>query len=593
MLKCRCLVLGLLAQLAAAHAGDAARTRRFAGSAMPLVNPERGFRGELADFPAMANLGTLAQFNITLAQVYSYMWQFCTTVPCQPLSSSYLAELDDGFARARGAGVKLLVRFAYENSSATPMNGPSTFEEIFGHMRQLQPVVARNADVIHTIAAGFVGAYGEWHSSVHRLEENHSALALLVQHELDWFLPPDRSIIIRTPAQKANLLRTWPQGALPPGFGWCIADAHVDRSQACMRLGFDNDGWGAGNTDGGTWATPYPPYGAADNSTGVLLPYNLPGNPEFDYMTRESPFLLVDGEPYAHNKGCRPSPHMQPMCSVAAGASAPHEAGSQAAARLRGHHYTSFSFARNCQYLTAEGKTCPERKYALDYWRETVISSDIVNRWHLPHSPAYPVYTATYLQYLTDHLGYRLELASASAPSSVAVGGALAFNFTLLNRGFAAPINPRPVLAVLVPAGTGTGTGTGTGVGASFRVDDADAKPVVLGAISTDVRSWQPHLPGDPYFDPIQHTLSFAVAELPAAVTAGAWRLGLYLPDARAEAHGSEARFAIRFANDDSGVGWWTAPGNNSNSNSNSSSGGGGGGARRFGVNTFANVAVG
>ena len=95
----RCLLLGLLlVGGAAAHTGDAARARRFAGSAMPLVNPERGFRGELADFPAMANLGTLALFNITLAQVYSYMWQFCTTLPCQPLSSSYLAELDDGDA---------------------------------------------------------------------------------------------------------------------------------------------------------------------------------------------------------------------------------------------------------------------------------------------------------------------------------------------------------------------------------------------------------------------------------------------------------------------------------------------------------------
>ena len=171
----------------------------FAGSAESIVNPERGFRAEFADFPALKNLDVCATFNLTLAQAYCYMWQFCTSSPCAPLSVAYLKELDEGFARARRAGVKLLLRFAYENSSVTPMNGPSTYEEIFLHMRQLAPVVRRNADVLHTIAAGFVGAYGEWHSSAHRLEANRSGLAMLVDAELDWFLPADRSLIIRTP----------------------------------------------------------------------------------------------------------------------------------------------------------------------------------------------------------------------------------------------------------------------------------------------------------------------------------------------------------------------------------------------------------
>ena len=146
----------------------------FHGSAESIANPERGFRAEFADFPILKNLDVCTTFNLTLAQAYAYMWQFCTRSPCSPLSATYLKELEDGFARARRAGVKLLLRFAYENSSATPTNGPSSYEEIFLHMRQLAPVVQKNADVLHTIAAGFVGAYGEWHSSVHHLEANHS-----------------------------------------------------------------------------------------------------------------------------------------------------------------------------------------------------------------------------------------------------------------------------------------------------------------------------------------------------------------------------------------------------------------------------------
>ena len=568
---------------AAAATVQGHQTLWYAGSSASLTNPERGFRSELDDFPAMQHLeAATSQFNLTLAQVYSYMWQFCTTSPCRPLSSQYLAELDDGFARARAVGVKLLVRFCYENSSATPANGPSTFEEIFRHMRQLQPVVARNADVIHTIAAGFVGAYGEWHSSVHHLEDNHSALALLVQHELDWFLPHDKSVIIRTPAQKANLLRTWPRQstqakAAVPNFGWCVAGETVNRSQACMRLGFDNDGFGAGDTDGGTWQTVYTPYGAMDNTTGVELSYNLPGNPEYDYMTRESPYLLIDGEPYAHNKGCRsslgPQPgctcSRQPMCtrgvsgkSTTANVVLTHEAGSEATVRLRRHHYTSFSFSRNCEYLRAEGKTCsPSTGLALDYWRSSIMSPAIIDQWNLPHSSAYPMYTTSYLQYLTDHLGYRIELASSTVPSAaIAVGGALTFNCTFFNRGFASIINPRDVIAVLVKEN-----------------DDA---LIMLGPIETDVRTWQPYVPGDPYFYAIEHTLAFHIAALPSTVTAGTYRLGLYLPDPRAKAHGSQARFAIRFANDDPNFEWWTAEGNSSTA------------PRRYGVNAFARVDV-
>ena len=61
--------------------------------------------------------------------------------------------------------------------------------------------------------------------------------------------------------------------------------------------------------------------------------------------------------------------------------------------------------------------------------------------------------------YIRDHLGYRLELAAASFPASLALtrplrsrhgggGGAqLVFGAELRNYGFSAPLNPRPVQA--------------------------------------------------------------------------------------------------------------------------------------------------
>ena len=50
------------------------------------------------------------------------------------------------------------------------------------------------------------------------------------------------------------------------------------------RLGFANDGFMANISDGGSWSEP--PF------------YANPGNPEFDRLTLESPYMAVDGELY-------------------------------------------------------------------------------------------------------------------------------------------------------------------------------------------------------------------------------------------------------------------------------------------------------
>ena len=66
-------------------------------------------------------------------------------------------------------------------------------------------------------------------------------------------------------------------------------------------------------------------------------------------------------------------------------------------------------------------------------------------------------------------------------------------------------------------------------------------------------------LPGDPYFYALDHAISLKPTPLPRSVSAGTWKLGLYLPDARSKQHDDDARFAIRLANGD--VPWWTAGG--------------------------------
>ena len=112
----------------------------------------------------------------------------------------------------------------------------------------------------------------------------------------------------------------------------------------------------------------------------------------------------------------------------------------------------------------------------------------------------------------------------------------------VLNRGFAAPISPRPVQLVLLS-----------------HHDDA----VVWRSPSiADPRDWQPYVPGDPTYLPTLHRISAVELSIPASALqceGGAPHctlcFGLSLPDMRmekAEAEGPRggAAYCIRLAND-------------------------------------------
>jgi len=175
------LRLSLLAALAALGAG-AALPPGFAaydGSAAMLRNPERGFRFEL-DFPfSLATLADALALNCTLVQTYAYL---PASNPPLPLPQSVLDELDAGFGALRAAGMKAVLRFAYDRLQPGEQN--YTFETVALHQQNLMSVVAYNADVIFVLEAGFVGSWGEWHSSKNALEANETGLSALVANEL-------------------------------------------------------------------------------------------------------------------------------------------------------------------------------------------------------------------------------------------------------------------------------------------------------------------------------------------------------------------------------------------------------------------------
>ncbi len=517
------ILTAVLVSLAAASSGTAdeaaARTIRYHGirhddpcGNIGLRNPERGWRIEavFAEPDGSSHFFTMpahlkerlprvysdanwlldAQhyepFGLTLAQMYCYLDQFQEG----DISAEKLEAIQRGFDGLRAAGLKAVLRFAYEKSMEEKKG--QTLETILKHLEQLAPVIRKNADVIFVLQAGFVGAWGEWHSSANKLELDHAVLAAIVKKLLD-VLPGNRMTQVRVPKYKK----------------WALGEdlETLDASRAfsavpAARVGFHNDGFLAGKTCGGTWLEK--PF------------FSSPGNPEFDYMTAESPYLPVDGELFWSDIDGRVD-------------------GFKAAERMRLHHYSSFSIAHS--YSGMEGKTL-----GIDAWMKTPMDAAQASEARLPLSDGYfedhegrPV-TRTLFEYIRDHLGYRIELQEAVCPESVRAGAKLKIGVSLINRGFSTLINPRLAYLVLI---------------------DAHNKIAWTQKLACDPRGWQPFSPGDPDYAPLVHNLQAEVS-LPPQLPPDHYLLGLWLPD-EADSLRDDARYAVRAANRD--VPWWSPGG--------------------------------
>lgn len=548
------ILLGRLAGVPADHDRSALHEVTFhgirpsdPGGRCGLPNPERGFRIETligeppgADVwgPARHLAGKVSagysddwwrldarryhHHGLTLAQTYCYLDRFVD----RPISGEKLGSLQRSLDRLRAAGLKALLRFAYEKD-VSRKRGP-TFETILAHIDQLAPVIQKNADVIYVLQAGFVGAWGEWHNSGQHLEKDHAKLAAVVARVLD-VLPKDRMTQVRVPKYKRWVLS---QPVLAPARALDTTTAFS--GTAAARIGFHDDGFLAGKTDGGTW--PEPPH------------YANPGNPEFDTMTDQSAYVPVDGELFWGDQGGKVD-------------------GLRAAVRMRLHHYSSFSLSHS--YSEREGKP-----YSIDTWMTTPLTADDVKAAKLPLSDGYfedgsgqPV-ERTQFEYIRDHLGYRIELRRARFPKTVQLGAPIPIEVELINRGFSVMHNPRPVYLVLINA-QGAVAAVSESAGDPRTWQPAGPGDADLGMLiarpDNGLRDRQPDCPTEltrPHSrtasnssPAVKHCLHAEIR--PAGLAQpGSYLVGLWLPDASAQLK-MDPHYAVRVANRD--VPWWTS----------------------------------
>lgn len=481
-----------------------------------LRNPERGLRYEIAmgripDDPVKHGadssrwpFGSQPADGMTIGQGYCYLSLYWDA----PIAQEKLDAIEADFAKIRslGHGEKFLLRFAYESEWAK--YGP-TAERILEHMEQLKPILDRNWDVIYALQIGWVGLWGEFHHAYRETEKDIEKTAKIVQGTLD-LLPPGRTTMMRCMSYKTdNLARL-----LGENREVTAATAFSQRPEA--RIGFFNDGTLAGKNDG--WTFHQAPY------------FSSPGEPDFDRVCREAPWIAVDGELYWSCQRLAEGWKDDPTRPYH-GLDLVYDSGLKAIERFRLHHYSTFSYVHGNPALEADVVPYVWKGPfygTVDAWKETPVTAADLDKIGVGYSPAYfeGVPHRTAFEFIRDHLGYRLEAQEAAFDAEACAGGAFHAEVGLVNRGFATMINPREPFFVLLGA-------------------DGRAVEIPTGA---NGQAFQPYDPADASRTPLVHSVAVDAA-LPADLPAGRWTLALWLPDA-APSLRYRADYAVRLANE-------------------------------------------
>lgn len=257
----------------------------FEESMEDFPNPERGFY-RARELPKPKNFDLRGE-NITL--IYGRV--SADAFRDKPFSEEFLQAIQKGFDEARTHGIKVNPRVAY-NSGPHPGSKARYGDDapkalILKHIEQLKPLWHRNKDVINLIDAGFIGGWGEWHSSAHGLDNPTDRRDILFAI-LD-ALPQDRMVVQRSPRYKREMF----------GGSQTSADVILTRERAfdgshLARIGHLNDCFLSSANDVGTY---------------LYIDEGWPIERELDYIGGESRYVPFGGET------CRP--HERGRCENA------------------------------------------------------------------------------------------------------------------------------------------------------------------------------------------------------------------------------------------------------------------------------------
>jgi hypothetical protein len=207
-----------------------------------IPNPERGFYNSVEDFPktSLASLKALYASGTRVVRGLIALDDFRG----QPLPAAFLAQIEAGFDNLRKAGLKVNLRFTYNGKTKlteTDYKGAkdAPLDITLNHIKQLGVLLEKNKDVLFTLDAGFVGAWGEWHSSSNGNDTPEKKA--IVRDAILKALPSNRTVMFRYPVD----MEKW--------FPSATGSVSNQKVGANKNFGLNNDCFMSSQNDVGTY----------------------------------------------------------------------------------------------------------------------------------------------------------------------------------------------------------------------------------------------------------------------------------------------------------------------------------------------------
>jgi hypothetical protein len=391
----------------------------YSESSEDIVNPERGFfqyaeihssnyiplsESTLAGY---RNTKSIAGATYTVACSLVYVEYVLDSFTNSPITDDFLTRFDQDCATARAAGVKLIPRFIYTNTthsgscagqSICPPYGDAPKSVVLNHISQLAPHLQKNEDIIACMQLGFIGIYGEnYYTDYFGDASANGQGKLLDQNWIDRIdvlkallnaLPADRMVQVRIPQLKEKYVYGVGANVNSPA----LTDAEAFSGTDKARIGFHNDCFLSGTNDNGTYFDYGTSSSPAKDATTALR----------NFAIADTRYAVVGGETcsdaYSPQNSCEPT--------------------GIAKSEFESFHYS---------FLNA------------------VYNLDVNNNW----------VTGGCMDSIKLKLGYRFVLRKAAIPATANANGTITINISLDNIGYASPYNPRPVQLILRNQSTG------------------------------------------------------------------------------------------------------------------------------------------
>ncbi len=208
-----------------------------------FLNPERGFYTAI-DLAKARDLTQVRPGGKSLVYGAVHLEKYLGANHAKDLPAQLLTDLRAGFAALRSAGIKAVVRFVYDDGQGYPAGANDAPKDwMIKHIQQLGPIARENQDVTFAYQMGFVGAWGEDHTSKNFPDGPAGAPAR--KEVLEAMLAnfgPSRTVLVRMPAYKRMY------------YGQTATNASAAFSAASSaRVGHFNDCFVSGADDVGTY----------------------------------------------------------------------------------------------------------------------------------------------------------------------------------------------------------------------------------------------------------------------------------------------------------------------------------------------------